>query len=367
MRLVVTVERYAPAIGGAERVAQRVAEGLARREHEVHVVTGGPLGAESRGGVRVHRFPVAGNEARGIKGDAGQALDTILGLGPDLIFNYAAQSWPTDCCMALLERRQRPPMVLAPCGFSGLHSRRYRGYFAAMPERLRRYDGLIFHSERYQDWQFAVSAGADRRFVVANGADPPAGGERLRAQAAGRQLVVTVGSHVVSKGHRDFARATALLGRERRLTAAIVAPPRRGLDALRGCQLSCGARALARRQNLALLDGTDPGIAPDAVAAADLFLFTSRVECAPLVIIEAMAAGTPWVSYEVGNVAELAGGVVVDGFADLVKVAGAVLDGAQPELSPRGRAAWEAGHRWEDLVPRYESVFEEVVRAPVVR
>lgn len=363
MRLVVTVERYAPAIGGAERVAQRVGEGLAARGHEVHVITGATPGPERLNGVRVHRLHVTGNEVRGIRGDSGAAVATIENLQPDLVFNYAAQTWATDCCRMLLEREQRPRMILAPCGFSGLHKRRYAGYFADMPARLRHYDGLILHSTVYQDWDFAARAGVERMFVVPNGADPPTSGERLRAQIASDSLAVTVGSHVPTKGHRDFARAIRALRRGRSLTGVIVAPERRGLDGLRGCQLACRMRASAQRDALRILDGTAPGVVADALAAADLFLFTSRVECAPLVILEAMAAGTPWISYDVGNVSELPGGVVAGDFAELVDGAGEILDGARAELAKQGREAWESSHRWEDIIPRYESIFAETLRA----
>jgi glycosyltransferase involved in cell wall biosynthesis len=361
---VVTVERYAPAIGGAERVAQRVSEGLVARGHEVHVITGATPGPEELAGVRIHRLPIAGNDARGIHGDGAAVVATIDRLQPELVFNYAAQTWATDCCRALLEREVRPRMALAPCGFSGLHTRRYASYFADMPDRLRLYDGLILHSTVYQDWGFAAAAGVERMFVVPNGADPPASGGGLRAGIPGGPIAVTVGSHVFSKGHGDFARAIRSIGRRRRLTGVIVAPDRHGLDALRGCQPACRTRARLRRGSLRVLDGTPPGVVADALAAADLFLFTSRVECAPLVILEAMAAGTPWVSYDVGNVSELAGGVVAGSFAELADAAAQVLDGTHPELGEQGRAAWEKSHRWEPIVARYEAVFEELLQAP---
>jgi glycosyltransferase involved in cell wall biosynthesis len=362
---VVTVERYAPAIGGAERVAQRVSEGLAARGHEVHVLTGATPGPDELNGAHVHRLPVTGNEVRGIHGDGDAVLETIDRLQPDLVFNYAAQTWATDCCRPLLEREARPHMVLAPCGFSGLHNRRYASYFADMPTRLRRYDGLILHSTVYQDWDFAARADVERMFVVPNGADSPASGETLRSQTSGRLLAVTVGSHVYSKGHREFARAIRALGRRRPLTGVIVAPERHGLDALRGCQLACRTRARKQGDGLRVLDGTAPVVAADALAAADLFLFTSRVECAPLVILEAMAASTPWVSYDVGNVSELPGGLVAGDFTQLLDNAGRILDGSHPELGAQGHAAWQSEHRWEDIVGRYESVFEEILQTPV--
>ena len=359
MRVLATVERYAPAIGGAERVVQRVAEGLAGRGHEIHVLTGGGREELELGGLQVHRVPVTGNEARGMGGDVAAVTAVIDRVRPDLVFNYAAQTWATDCCFALLERPERPRMVLAPCGFSGLGKRLYREYFAAMPERLRSYDALVLHSAVYQDWRFATAAGVERMFILPNGADTPLAAEPA---ATDRALAVTVGSHVLSKGHAQFARAVRALGRDRPLEGAIVAPPRHGLDSLRGCQLTCQARS--RVQQLRIVDGSVAGAVQREIAAADLFLFTSRVECAPLVILEAMAAGTPWVSYDVGNVSELPGGIVAGDRRRLLQAAREILAGERPELAEEGRAAWQGEHRWEDIVPRYEAAFGEILESP---
>jgi len=116
---------------------QRVAEGLAARDHDVHVLTGGPREDVQLGGVTVHRLPLSGNESRGIRGERASVDALITDVQPDLIFNYAAQTWTRDCCCSWLERPRPFRMVLAPCGFSGLGTRRYASYFAAMPERLR--------------------------------------------------------------------------------------------------------------------------------------------------------------------------------------------------------------------------------------
>lgn len=361
MRAVLTVERYAPAIGGAERVVQRIAEGLAARGHEIHVMTSGAAEDETRAGVMVHRRPLAGNETRGISGPVAEPLRLIEDLGPELVFNYAAQTWTTDLCFALLEQTHRPAMALAPCGFSQLRARRYRAYYAAMAARLRRYDALILHSRVYQDWRFCEEAGAKRMVVIPNGADAAAAPEH---QPGGeRKLVVTVGSHVRSKGHAAFASSVQRLGAEHDLIGAIVAPPRHGLAALRGCAAGCRVREKTSRGHLKLVDGRVSGAAAEWIASADLFLFTSLIECAPLVIIEAMAAGVPWVSYDVGNVAELPGGIVAGSRDELQRAAAAVLDGQHPALGRDGRAAWDATHRWDAIVDQYETVFASLIEA----
>lgn len=49
----------------------------------------------------------------------------------------------------------------------------------------------------------------------------------------------------------------------------------------------------------------------EAFASSDLTILTSLKEVAPVVILESMAAGIPWISFPVGNTPELAGGSIV--------------------------------------------------------
>lgn len=50
-----------------------------------------------------------------------------------------------------------------------------------------------------------------------------------------------------------------------------------------------------------------------AFRESSVFAFPSQIEVAPLVVLEAMAAGLPWVSLNVGNVPTLDGGFVING------------------------------------------------------
>jgi L-malate glycosyltransferase len=358
LKLVHTVERYAPLIGGAERVVQRVSEGLAARGHEVVVVTSGRHSSETRNGVRVERFDVRGNDAQGIQGDVDAALRYVDELRPDVVFNYAAQTWHADAFSARVAGPRPYRLVLAPCGFSALHDPSFAGYFDALRERLPRYDGLVFHSSRYRDWDFAVGAGtpAEAMHVIPNAADDPA---PQRTNDAGETVFVTVGSHVRGKGHGDFIAAVRSIAARTPARGVVVAPPRRGSDALRGCQPRCLLESLRRDRPIRFVDGRAEGTVERELAAADVFLFPSTIECAPLVVLEAMAAGVPWVSYDVGNVRELPGGVVVRGLDELVDV-GARLARSPDECERLGRAgesAWRERHRWPGVVDAYERLF----------
>ena len=56
-------------------------------------------------------------------------------------------------------------------------------------------------------------------------------------------------------------------------------------------------------------------------------------------------------------------GLVAGDFAQLLDNAGRILDGSHPELGAQGHAAWQSEHRWEQIVGRYESVFDETLEA----
>ena len=189
-----------------------------------------------------------------------------------------------------------------------------------MQEWLPRYDALVFHSARYRDWEFAAKAGAPAAImhVFQNAADDPSAatsrvddretrvrhGRQPRAQQRPRRL------------HRGCSR-----NRRRSIRTAASSSRRRGggVDFARGCQPKCFVESVTPGE-------PDPrssmAACRDAVRACwptqTSFCSRRRIECAPVVILEAMAAGVPWVSYDVGNVRELAGGSSSTAFDELV-------------------------------------------------
>jgi glycosyltransferase involved in cell wall biosynthesis len=117
------------------------------------------------------------------------------------------------------------------------------------------------------------------------------------------------------------------------------------------------------------LAGARPSVA-DEIAAADVFVVSSRWESGPLVLLEAMALGQPVVTTDVG----LASKVVRDGDTGRLVAVGDV-DGlrraitdvlAHPDdaaaMGARGRLAVDAAFSSEQLVARIEDVYRSVLR-----
>lgn len=388
MRILHAVEFYRPSTGGAQEVVRQVSERLAADGHEVTVATSRhpdrPRGQLD--GVSIEEFDVAGNEVRGISGEVDRYRQFVVEGDFDVVMTYAAQQWTTDALLPVLDE-VGSPVVLAPCGFSGLRDRAYGAYFERLASLLGEFSALVLHSDSYQDAAFVREAGATNVHLIPNGADEREFGE-LAPRGRFREawgipedgpFLLTVGGHTGLKGHeqamRAFLAAEAMAGG----TLAILANHPTGPGCGTRCRLTAAARTMVHRGRRIIVADPPRDAVVDAFCAADLFLLCSMVECSPLVLFEAMAAGLPFVSLDVGNAREIAhwgaGGEIVESTRDtsgrvtapVGAVAGAVDGlindpGRRRQMGGSAREAWQQSFTWEEIARRYGALYEELAR-----
>jgi glycosyltransferase involved in cell wall biosynthesis len=387
MKILHTVEFYRPSVGGAQEVVRQVSERLAQRGHDVTVATTRLADRTQTeiAGVRIEEFDIAGNAVRGMTGETSRYQELLRTGDFDVVMNYAAQQWATDLALPILDEIPYAK-VLAPCGFSGLHDPSYADYFASLPGSLRRYDHLIFHSGSYQDTNFAAERGISNYTVVPNGAGKDEFGPATADFRAthgvpkGLPLLLTVGGHTGTKGHALTIEAF----RRARIGRAFLVIVANTLGSP-GCLPDCERRArrasrwsLGRKQVL-LLDPPRSDVLA-AYQAADLFVFASNIECSPLVLFEAMASHTPFVTVAAGNAEEIAqwsgGGVVVpttrlaDGRVTTEtstmsrEIEHVMRDPEGRErMATDGHRAWSEKFTWEEIIGSYEAVYAAAVKA----
>ena len=99
-----------------------------------------------------------------------------------------------------------------------------------------------------------------------------------------------------------------------------------------------------------------------AIKEADLVIITSSREASPIVVLESMAAGTPWVSFDVGCVRENAGGTVVSSVEEMVDVAVDLLGDKRlrQELGRLGRSRVVEKQNWANIAGEYEDYYREI-------
>lgn len=391
MKILHAVEFYYPSVGGAQAVVQQISECLAARGHEVTVATSYvPERSENiHRGVKIVPFGVTGNTVRGMRGEVERYQEFVRDGEYDVILVYAAQQWTCDALLSILDQI-RAKKVFAPCGFSGLHEAPYQEYFERMPDLLRKFDVLVFHSTSYRDVQFARARGLRNWVMIPNGAavdefEPVPRSFKEKFDLRSTSMILTVGSHTGMKGHRVVLDAF----RRAQIEDATLVIVGNRVDG--GCAQDClwrtwvynrlpGIRSRKKAIRALSLERADV-IA--AYQAADVFLFASSIECSPLVLFEAMAAGCAFATTPVGNSAEVVewsqGGILIParenshGYTistpDRVAAAIEMLihdSGLRRRLGRQGQAAWRERFTFERIAVEYERLYQRLVDCETV-
>lgn len=386
MKILHTVESYLPARHGMSEVVRQLSEGLVRRGHEVTVATSenSDRDFDTLEGVKIRAFPISGNAIRGTQGPTDEYIRFVKEGAFDLITCFAAQQWATDLLLPHLSSLSAKK-VFVPTGFSALHDPNYTGYFAQMPDWLRSFDANVFLSDTYQDAAFAQRHGITNSILIPNGAsheefaNKPAPYLRKKLGISRRStLILHVGSYTGEKGHRE-AIEIFLKSRIRNATLLFVGQnPAKVLKIfgrkIRYIELPKSYLLAGKRALVHTLSREDT---VQAYQEADVFLFPSRIECSPIVLFEAAASGTPFLSSDVGNAREIAewtgGGTIIPttvrdqrGYPDIAigsrMLAELVRDKAlRKKMGTAARQAWEARYTWEKITDRYEELYQSLV------
>jgi glycosyltransferase involved in cell wall biosynthesis len=448
MKLLFCCESYWPHRGGVQEVMRQIAERMAAAGLDVSVATRvhPDRKTDIYNGVRIHSFDVTGNLVTGIRGEVDRYREFLTAFDGDAILIKAAQQWSFDALWPVLDQL-KARKVFVPCGFSSFYEPAFRDYFRQLPDILRKFDHLIFYAEHYRDIDFARGNGITSFSIIPNGASEVEFGRETRQDGRLRQelgipatdlILLTVGAPTSAKGHETVAQAFAQVdfaGRgatlilngdwpSRRFTAghfravlqrfASLNSIRKGIRLIR----EAGVRGVMGRlfpkppdRRMIVAELTDTGRAKmdgaptnaaapaqrsvlridlprekvvDAFFEADLFVFASKVEYSPLVLFEAAAAGTPFLTVPVGNSREIVrwtgGGWICPAEVDergYTKASPAVLAREMekavrsPEylrrLGEAGRRAWQEHFTWAKIAQSYERILRgETVTSPVI-
>jgi len=379
MRILHTIAYYPPDVagGGATEVVRQISERLVCRGHDVTVATTfSPLRTcRTHNGVNIKDFKVhgvLGQAVLGIRGEKASFLKLLRNGEYDIIMNYAAQTWHTDLtCQSLASIRART--VLAACGYSGLMGWRrllYWRYFQTLPKYLRLYDAIIYHACKYRDSLYGAHHGISNFRIIPNGVDAaefikPAIDFRAYFGIQTPYILLAVGDHYRNKGHDRVIEAFSRLNRS---DVTLVLIGRRVAGRLRGCwdHCQCASREMGGRI-LMLSDAPRAHVAA-AYMSASLFVSGSHIEAFPLVILEAMANGLPFVAFPAGNIAELPGGRIVSSTIEMAATINSLLDA--PEVSAKlgaiGRQEQRTHYEWERAVDQYEALYKELLNRPKI-
>ncbi len=391
MRILHTVEFYYPSVGGSQEVVKQLSEHLVMLGHDVTVATTKlpNRGKKVINGVKIVEFNIYGNQVRGLGGDIEAYKNFLLKSKFDVIMNYAAQQWASDIFFEVMDQ-VKGKKIFVPCGFSGLYIPEYKNYFRDLPNILHKYNATVYLSKKYRDINFAHQHKLKNMVIIPNGADEREFGDLDAIRAirfrkdfgikSDELLFLHVGTHTGVKGHKEVIQAFEQAGINN-ATLVIAGDNNKGDS---GCLRSCHRYAwfnnylrdtLTRQHKKIKIIHIPRDQTVSAFQAADIFLFLSNIECSPLVLFEASAAGKPFIASDCGNAQEIArwtgSGIIVKSRQDKIGYTVINVNSATKaiekmakntalslKMGRNGRRVWEKKFSWASIAKQYEQLYK---------
>lgn len=363
--IALVTHRYAPAIGGVERVVEQLARGLARRGIAVEVITTDPTRQlpmrEMRDGVLVRRFPTLANDSTYY---VAPRLATWLKRNAARYALIHAHSYHTALApqAALAAWAAGTPLLLSPYFHGGGHTPLRQAlhvpYRLAGHWMVRQARGLIYISQAERALFERHFGSGQAQLVAPCGVETaPLLAAQPHARPAGRKIILAVGRLEAYKQTDRLLMALPLLPPEYDLVIIGNGPLRP--------QLEQQAGALGVRDRLLLLDHVAQ---PDLLSwyrSADVFVSLSRHESFGMTLLEGAAAGAAIVASDIPAHREVVGYLPPDR-ALLVDpdCALAYLGRAVELAARRGRANDTATWRlpsWDGMVDALVGCYAEVI------
>ncbi len=392
MKVAQLSTRYPPGPGGVERHVAEIAPRLAAKGHTVDVYTSElyrefPMQrldpavprVETTSFGTVHRLPVWSLPGelhypffRGLRA----ALERDR---PDLLHAHTYGTNQVAVARHVHRRRGTPYVVTAhfhPIWSieGGWLRHRIRGFYdrSLAGPVLGEAAALIVQTRAEEQLVRSLEIPLPRLVVIPPGYRPltpgPADPERFRRQfGVTAPFVLFVGRLASNKGLLDLLEAFVLLGTEDPAAELVLIGEDGGMRAA----LTARAQELGLAKRVHLLGHVaDPALVDSAYRAARVFVLPSEYEAFGLVLLEALAQGTPVVASRVGGIPEFVeddrAGLLVEPDSAEVLAESVLRVWNDPDLARRlgeyGRDQVVPRYTWDALADRLDALYREVAR-----
>ena len=356
-------------IGGSEVVIQAIGSGLVK-DHDWGVTVGASNVSKNieLNGVKIKKSP--------------STKSSLIGFcnkeKPDAIFVYsdAYLNWRD---ILMFSSHLPGQLFLSPVGFN--HTLK-NNFLQKLLRKNERELEIICHSRNYLDYDFSMNY-ASETHIIPNGIDLSEfsvnyDGSLDYLKAKYSNILLTVANFFPGKGYDGLLKIYDELYKIRKDFCAVIVASKVSWSVANNWMTRMRKVFKSRPYEVKFLLNKDREDVIQAFLGGDLFVFPSQKEVAPIVLLEAMAAGLPWLSLPVGHTKDLCGGVILsdvprkpDGscsFSDVVHKSMALkIDEMLSNkelllsLSVDGLSKIERDLNWEKICQLYDRVFSRSI------
>lgn len=376
VRILLTSPAYPPSISGLANAVEMQARLLIESGHEVDIATGGDVTgvrADPELKVNILQFSVSGEKSflHPIKGDIGEYKKFLLNSKYDFLIFNAWQIWSTDIALDILQSIPGKKILYSHGISTNVFFKNdliasiiryvlWRPYWWNIKKIMKNLDGVIFLSEkgadsRFDDIKIAKKIGI-KYSVIPNPIHYKSYNFLLgnKAAVSSMRSIISVGSYFWTKGHDFVIKAYAGSKFKNKIPLKIFGQKFNAhTDKLRSLSTSLGVD----ENMVSFHEGISGNLLLTAYLEASLFISGSITECQPLVLLDAMATGLPFIARSTGCIPFMEGGVVVNSEFECAEMINYLLEnqGELELLAARGIQEICAKHSPERVKEQLES------------
>jgi glycosyltransferase involved in cell wall biosynthesis len=244
-----------------------------------------------------------------------------------------------------------------------------------MPWHLREFDWVTVLSarsdfRRFFDLRLARLTGYQRISVIPNGTYPErftGSGEDFReAFGITENFIFLCVANYSTRKNQELA-VRAFRGARLGGAALVFVGSELAEYGLRMQRLDAQLAATQPAGRVLCLERVSQNLTVSAYLASDVFVLSAKAETQPIVLLESMAAGKPWISTDTGCVRELPGGIVVENEKAMVMAMQRLASepSLRQKLGREGRQASIELYNWKTTMAAYDTLFRRLMTEDV--
>ena len=300
MKILICSEFFKPNVGGVEIHSEVLANYLSKK-HKINVATTflNRTNKELKKKFVINEFKIKGSLVKGYSGEVKEYEKFLLNSNFDIIFFNAAQQWTFDLALPIL-KKIKSKKIFFPCGFSRLNNIFFKPYFEILKLKLKYFDEIICCSKNWKDYKFCKKYFNKKINIISNGSFSFKNKKQKKNLAV---KYVSISNLKYLKGQDRIINIFKNIDH-----SAILKIYYSNYSILFKIYIFLKIiifNKLNKNKKIYLIHKKERIDISKTLNGANGFIFGSRIEYNPLVVFESMAAGVPFVSFDVGIIKEI--------------------------------------------------------------
>ena len=384
-RILITTFTFPPEYKGVSEVAWSHAVGLSNRGYDVTIATSRNTHrnlTQYSEKFKVIEFEISGNLNPRVRitGEIKKYISFLKDSSFDIIFFHCWHIWTTDLALGIMNDIPSKK-VLVSHGYSAnsmlgfpksiFNWLLWRPYVWKTSEYIRSFDHIIFLSQK-QDldrfYDFYLTNKIDYRnwSIIPNGASIKSYKEssvsiKEKICITEGPLILNVSAYSPYKNQEFILRSFYMI--KENATLLFIGNEYNSYTKRLETIYENLSKKYDNRKKIFFLYNLSKEEIKSAYSNADIFAFSSKTEVQPLVVIDALASGLPFLSTNVGCVYDFPGGKVVNSEREMAKWMSKLIndEGVRKELGSAGKHAYDVSYNWDNAINEYAYLIERIL------